>query len=129
MLVKFWLVRMFDSVLSCLSRRGLGRFVLCTSIMWCGGLSHAADDDAQYALGKKLFHNTVPACAICHTLQDAGSEGAVGPVFDEIKPNAARVAKALRDGLGNMPSFKATLSDAEIAALARYVSKASGGEK
>ena len=69
----------------------------------------------------------VPACAICHTLNDAGSEGAVGPVLDEIKPSAERVAKALSNGLGSMPSFRANLSDSQIEALARYVSKASGG--
>ena len=89
----------------------------------------AADEAAQMALGKKLFVNAVPACAVCHTLKDAGAEGAVGPVLDEIKPDAARVVKALRNGLGNMPSYKAILSEEEILALARYVSMASGGEK
>ena len=89
----------------------------------------AADDAAQMAVGKKLFTTAVPACAVCHTLKDAGAEGAVGPVLDELKPDAARVAKALRDGLGSMPSFKATLTEDQIAALARYVAKASGGEK
>ena len=61
--------------------------------------------------------------------KDAGSEGAVGPVLDELKPDANRVSKALRDGLGAMPSFKASLSEAEIAVLAYYVARASGGEK
>ncbi len=91
--------------------------------------SHAADDAAQMLLGKKLFTTAVPACAVCHTLKDAGAEGAVGPVLDEIKPDANRVARALRDGLGNMPSYKASLSEDQIAALARYVSRASGGQK
>lgn len=94
-----------------------------------GFSSHAADDVAKMALGKKLFTTAVPACAVCHTLKDAGAEGAVGPVLDEIKPDAARVTKALRDGLGNMPSYKASLSEDQIAALARYVSRASGGQK
>ena len=90
----------------------------------------AADDSAQFALGKKLFmQGVVPSCAVCHTLQAAGAEGAVGPVLDELKPDAARVAKALRNGLGQMPSYKDKLSDAEIAALALYVAKASGGAK
>lgn len=90
----------------------------------------AADDSAQLALGKKLFmQGVVPSCAVCHTLQDAGAEGAVGPVLDELKPDAARVAKALRNGLGQMPSYKDKLTDAELAALALYVSKASGGAR
>ena len=78
--------------------------------------------------GKVLFTTAVPACAICHTLKDAGAEGAVGPILDEIKPDFARVVKALRNGRGNMPSYKATLTEEQIAALARYVSKASGAE-
>lgn len=89
----------------------------------------AADDAAQMALGKKLFTTAVPACAVCHTLKDAGAEGAVGPIFDDLKPTAARVSTALRDGIGSMPSYKSSLTQAEIAALAYYVSRASGGEK
>ncbi len=90
----------------------------------------AADDAAQVALGKKLFlRGTVPSCALCHTLQATVAEGAGGPVLDELKPDAARVAKALRDGLGQMPSYKGKLTEDEIAALARFVSKVSGGAK
>lgn len=90
----------------------------------------AADDAALFAQGKKLFmQGAVPSCSVCHTLQAAGSEGAVGPVLDELKPDAARVAKALRDGIGQMPSFRDKLTDDEMAALAHFVSKASGGAK
>jgi cytochrome c6 len=90
----------------------------------------AADDAAQLALGKKLFTGGAsPACAICHTLKDAGTEGAIGPVLDELKPDANRVAAALRNGLGSMPSYRASLSDEQIAALARYVSVAAGAAK
>lgn len=87
-----------------------------------------AADDAQLALGKKLFMTATPACAVCHTLKDAGSEGAVGPVLDEIKPNVARVSKVLLNGLGSMPAYKTSLSEADIAALALYVAKATGAE-
>jgi cytochrome c6 len=91
--------------------------------------AHAADEAAQMMQGKALFTNAVPACAVCHTLKDAGAEGAVGPILDEIKPDSARIVKALRNGLGNMPSYKAILTEDQIAALARYVSRASGAEK
>ena len=61
----------------------------------------APDHAAQMTLDKQLFAaGAVPACAICHTLKDAGAEGAIGPVLDELQPDAARVAKALRAGLG-----------------------------
>ena len=46
-------------------------------------------------------------------------------MFDELQPDAARVARALRDGIGAMPSYKATLSETDIEALSLYVSKAS----
>ncbi len=84
-----------------------------------------ANEAAQMARGKQLFSTATPACAVCHTLKDAGAEGTIGPALDELQPDAARVARALRDGIGSMPSFKATLNDADINALALYVSKAS----
>ncbi len=90
----------------------------------------ASDDAAQMELGRQLFtQGAAPPCAVCHTLKDAGAQGAVGPVLDEIKPDAQRVATALRNGVGAMPSFKATLSEEQIAALARYVSVATGAAK
>ena len=46
-------------------------------------------------------------------------------IAELLQPDAARVSKALHDGLGAMPSFKETLTEEEIAALALYVSKAS----
>ena len=96
---------------------------------WCALPVQAEANDAQMAQGKALFlTGTVPSCAICHTLEAAGAQGAVGPVLDELKPDAARVAKALRNGLGQMPSFKDKLSDAQIEALSVYVAKASGAK-
>jgi sulfite dehydrogenase len=84
-----------------------------------------ADETSDFALGKKLFSNTIPSCTICHTLKDAGSEGAVGPILDELKPNQLRITTALNNGIGAMPSFKDKLTPEEIRAIAIYVSKAS----
>lgn len=95
----------------------------------CATAAQAGDEAAQMALGKKLFTTATPPCALCHTLQDAGAEGAVGPVFDDLQPDAARVVKALQDGLGAMPSFKNTLTQEQMEALALYVSRASRGLK
>ena len=38
-------------------------------------------------------------------------------------PDAARVAKALRTGIGQMPAFP-QLTDAQVQALARYIEQA-----
>jgi len=86
-----------------------------------------ADDAAQLALGKKLFTSADPPCALCHTLKDAGTSGQVGPPLDELKPSAAMVMTALREGVGVMPSYLEKLSEAQRLALARYVSKVTGG--
>jgi sulfite dehydrogenase len=91
-------------------------------------LSATAADDPQMAEGRALFTGgAMPPCAICHTLKDAGATGAVGPVLDDLRPDEARVAAAVRGGIGAMPSFAGSLSDAQIRALAHYVAKASGG--
>ena len=88
-----------------------------------------ADNADKVVRGKTLFTTAIPVCALCHALKDAGAEGAVEPVPDELKPDANRVSKALRDRLGAMPSFKATLSEADMAALAYCVARATGTEK
>lgn len=73
--------------------------------------------------GKKLFTSVAPACALCHKLKDAGAAGEVGPSLDELKPDAARVVKALKNGIGQMPAFP-HLTEAQIQALAKYVEQA-----
>ena len=96
----------------------------------CGTASGADDDAALMALGKTLFTvGAVPPCAICHALKDAGATGAIGPAFDDLKPAPDQVITALKSGIGAMPSYRGSLSDEQMRALARYVSKASGGAR
>jgi sulfite dehydrogenase len=91
-------------------------------------IAAAAGDDSRFAEGRALFvGGAKPACAICHTLKEAGASGAVGPSLDELQPDEERVAAAVHGGIGAMPSFATTLSDAQIRAIAHYVAKASGG--
>jgi sulfite dehydrogenase len=87
----------------------------------------AADATDPLAAGRALFtRDAVPACAVCHTLADAGATGAVGPVLDELRPDADRVARVLRSGFGAMPSYQGALTEAQMATLAAYVAKAAG---
>lgn len=91
------------------------------------GSSNAADD-SQLELGKRLFLNEAdPACAACHTLKAAGAAGEYGPMLDDMKLTTAQVTNAVRNGIGMMPSYKASLTEAQVQALARYVSTATGG--
>jgi cbb3-type cytochrome c oxidase subunit III len=73
--------------------------------------------------GKKIFQSQ---CASCHTLKDAGTTGTIGPNLDQLKPSQSRVQHQVEVGGGVMPAFKGKLSDAQIAALAKYVSSVAG---
>lgn len=78
--------------------------------------------------GKELFLTGAKpiACAICHTLADTGSAGAIGPDLDELKPGKEQILKVMKEGMGAMPSFAQTMSDEERDAVATYVSSVAG---
>ena len=87
--------------------------------------AQAMAEPAAGDTGREIFTRVAqPACGICHTLRDAGTTGEVGPSLDELHPSVERVTAAVRGGLGTMPAYRDTLSDAEIAAVAAYVAKA-----
>lgn len=76
------------------------------------------------AQGKLIFTQT---CGTCHTLKDAGTNGQVGPVLDQIKPDEKRVLAAIKNGglgSGTMPANLVTGKDAQ--AVAKYVSSVAG---
>lgn len=83
----------------------------------------AATDPGQLAMGKSVF---TAGCGGCHTLANAGTTGSVGPNLDGARPDADRVRERVTSGKGDMPSFKGTLSDAEIDAVAAYVEQSAG---
>jgi len=69
--------------------------------------------------GKSIFAAT---CSACHTLADAGTTGTVGPNLDDAKPSKERVVDRVTNGKGQMPSFADSLDQAQIEAVAEYVS-------
>jgi cbb3-type cytochrome c oxidase subunit III len=73
--------------------------------------------------GKSIFKSQ---CSSCHTLKDAGATGTVGPNLDQLKPPLALVQHQVINGGSVMPAFKGKLTDAQIAAVARYVSSVAG---
>jgi mono/diheme cytochrome c family protein len=75
--------------------------------------------------GKQVF--LTAGCTGCHTLKDANSHGNVGPNLDDAKPPLSLVVARVTKGQGNMPPFKGQLSDKQIANVAAYVVKATGG--
>lgn len=88
-------------------------------------LAYANEAGAQNeTLGKKVFTSIAePACAVCHTLKAAGSNGDIGPNLDELKPSEDQVREAVKGGLGAMPAFSDTLKPEQIDAVAKFVAK------
>lgn len=84
----------------------------------------AAPQGAPKPDGKQVFASA--GCGGCHTLKDAGASGNVGPNLDQLKPSKQVVAHQVEVGGGAMPAFKGQLSDAQIQAVADYVSKSAG---
>jgi mono/diheme cytochrome c family protein len=74
--------------------------------------------------GKQLFTSN---CGGCHTLADAGTSGTTGPNLDDAAPDPATVKAYVRGGGGGMPAFGDDLANAQIDAVAAYVSSVAGG--
>jgi mono/diheme cytochrome c family protein len=89
-----------------------------------GGTTTTAGGGGALALGKHVFQTA--GCSGCHTLKDAGATGNVGPNLDTLKPSDAKVQTQVENGGGQMPPFKNSLSAAQIAAVAKYVSSVAG---
>lgn len=82
------------------------------------------DLSAAAERGRTVFTEAAtPSCGVCHTLEDAGTSGAVGPNLDALKPDAARVQAAVTGGVGTMPAFE-SLSPEQVADLVAYVTEA-----
>jgi len=76
--------------------------------------------------GEAIFKSKLVGCAGCHTLAAAGSTGTTGPNLDQLKPSMARVVTQVTNGGGVMPAFGGKLSQAQIQAVAKYVSTSAG---
>ena len=75
------------------------------------------------AAGKVVFTDN---CGGCHTLSDAGTNGAIGPNLDDKQPSAELVTERVTNGQGAMPAFSETLTETQIADVSTYVSSVSG---
>ncbi|HUP33048.1 MAG TPA: c-type cytochrome [Gaiellaceae bacterium] len=82
-----------------------------------------AEGDA--AAGESVFASA--GCGACHTLETAGSSGAVGPNLDESQPDAELVETRVREGAGAMPAYEGQLSDEQIADVTAFVVESTQG--
>ena len=88
-----------------------------------GAGTSAAGGSGSASDGKSIF---TANCGTCHTLAAAGTTGNVGPNLDKLKPDEARVKRQVENGGAIMPAFKGKLTDAQIAAVAKFVASAAG---
>ena len=77
------------------------------------------------AAGKAIFTGAA-GCSGCHTLNDAGATGNVGPNLDQLKPTYDAVEKQVTNGGAVMPAFKGKLSQQQIQDVSAYVSSVAG---
>ena len=103
-----------------LSATALIALAILPFLAGCGG--SAAHSSSP---GAKVFASA--GCGSCHTLADAGTNGKVGPVLDQAKPALSLAVLRVTHGQGAMPDFTGTLTKKQIADVAAYVVKASGG--
>lgn len=68
--------------------------------------------------GKGIFKTN---CGSCHTLAEAGTAGTVGPNLDNLKLKLPRITQQIENGGGGMPAFKGTLTDEQIALVAKFI--------
>ena len=104
--------------------------VLALALSACGGSDNSSGSSGSSgggdAAGAKVFSDA--GCKNCHTLKAAGATGSVGPNLDQLKPGVDLVIHQVNTGGGAMPSFKGKLSDAQIKAVAEYVSKSAASD-
>jgi cytochrome c553 len=90
-----------------------------------GGESVPAETDGggDAAAGEAIF---VESCGSCHTLEEAGTSGTVGPILDDSTLDMNAVVEQVRNGGGAMPPFEGQLSEEEIQNVAAFVVASQG---
>jgi len=116
--------------LSATVKSGLAALGIAALVAGVGGVSMAqpqsaakpGGDDAALDKGRDIFTNY--GCASCHSLDDAGATGRVGPAFDE-NSGLSRdlIVDRTTNGQGMMPAFGGQLSKDEIDTVANYIMK------
>ena len=100
------------------------KFLLIVFFVSVSNNTNIFADEAKMKKGLEIFNETA-ACAACHVLKAAGSEGNIGPNLDTVEGlNYDSVMDIVTHGLGVMPAFgeDEILSKEEIDIVSFYVS-------
>ena len=105
----------------------LTKFILIAAGVFILNSTNLSADDAKMAKGLEVFNETA-ACAACHILKAAGSEGNVGPNLDTVEMTKESLTEMVVYGLGVMPAFgeDEILNKEEIDAVVHYVLNSAG---
>jgi mono/diheme cytochrome c family protein len=101
-----------------------------TSALWLYGRStpsatpSAVPSTANPAAGARVFASA--GCGSCHTLAAARTSGSVGPNLDTLRPGFEQARLQVERGGGAMPSFRETLTAAQIRDVAAFVAERAG---
>ncbi|MGH3038146.1 MAG: c-type cytochrome [Gaiellaceae bacterium] len=88
-----------------------------------GGGGGGGGGEGDAAAGQPVFEAN---CGSCHTLEEAGTNGNIGPNLDESTLDHDAVVQQVTNGGGQMPPFQGTLSEEEIQNVAAFVVASQG---
>jgi menaquinol-cytochrome c reductase cytochrome b/c subunit len=94
--------------------------VLLLSLTWKGSSAPNIEGQAT-ATGPGIAFVKAQSCGSCHTLKSMGWSGNIGPNLDSAHPTYALALERLTKGAAPMPSFKGTLTDAQLKCVATVV--------
>ena len=83
------------------------------------GAETPAGGEGDAAAGEEVF--AANGCGSCHTLEEAGASGSIGPNLDESQPSFELAVDRVTNGAGAMPAFGDSLSEEQIRDVAAYV--------
>ena len=98
------------------------KFLLIVFFISSSGNFKSFSDEAMMKKGLEIFNETA-ACAACHVLKAAGSEGNIGPNLDTVTMTVESVKEMVTYGLVVMPAFgeDEILTKEEIEIVSQYV--------
>ena len=103
------------------------KFLLIVFILSLFSNFKSFSDEAMMKKGLEIFNETA-ACAACHVLKAAGSEGNIGPNLDTVTMTVESVTEMVTYGLGVMPAFgeDEILTKEEIEIVSYFVVNSAG---
>ena len=80
------------------------KFLLIVTFLFISNNIITFADETKMKKGLEIFNETA-ACAACHVLKAAGSQGNIGPNLDTVSMTIESVVDMVTNGLGVMPAF------------------------